>query len=118
MYTIKIPDGSTNSLLNIHVKCTIYKGEHNIYIYPFECIETFMLWRSTKKDKHKLETATTALLLSNGNSVLSVEGFCRVACYSNLSVILGFPVDNKFQTLILNITLEHFPDFMNCNIWI
>jgi len=41
-----------------------------------------------------------------------------VACYSNLHVILGFPVD-KFQTLVLNINLENFLDFMNCNtcIW-
>jgi len=38
VYTIKILDGSINSLLNINVKCTIYKVEQ-IKIYPFECFD-------------------------------------------------------------------------------
>lgn len=63
------------------------QGEHKIYILLN--VLTFMLWPSTKKDKHKLQRITTALmLLSNGNSILSVEGFRTVACYRNLSVIL------------------------------
>lgn len=114
MYIIKIVDGSTNSLLNINVKCTIYKVEQtkNILLN----VLTFRLWASTKTtDKHKLQRTTALILLRIGISICSVDMFHTAACYRNLSVILGFPVDNRFQKLVLNITLEHFPDFMNCN---
>jgi len=48
MYTTKIADGSINSLLNINVKCTIYKVEQ-LKIYPFECTDIYIMGKYKKK---------------------------------------------------------------------
>jgi hypothetical protein len=48
MHTIIILDGSTNSMLNINVKCTIYKVEQ-IKIYPFECTDIYIMGKYKKR---------------------------------------------------------------------